>query len=673
MDVVLWWHLHQPDYREPTGDTAGLPWVRMHALRAYTDLPAFLLDEGLTGMTLNIVPSLADQLDDLASGRVLDRHYRVAHALAEGHEEAVRDAFMLHAAPAPRPMLPLPRLDELRQKAAAHAQASSQEALDACVLFHLSWLGFTAFQDPIVRELFSKGRDFGSDDLHYLLALSRRMASDVLPRLRQARESGACHVTATPYYHPILPLLIDTRSAHEATRDGGAPIPFGCPPDALHQVQKAASRHRELFSEELTAMWPAEGSLSEKALHVFAEAGIEVVASDEALLRKSLGELGGGGRWCTDVPAKDAHLHPWKHQESGVNLLFRDRRLSDDWGFVYRELTPDDAGQAFLAGVRDRYARGASVSAVILDGENPFEHYPNAGLEHLKGFARASRGNVNFVSPQEAVQKNPKSLPRIATGSWIDASFDIWAGDEEDRRAWALLAEVHALVEDATLDDNTREKAREHLLAAEGSDWFWWYGPEFPISDRPRFDHLFRQHLTAALDVAGISRDTVPALRVPVLRTKRHASGRQALPLGEIARDGSQESSWPWLNAMRVRSDGSQGSMHRGAPVLEEVAALCSHENLNLRVRTRDDVTEAELHIRWRHLHQILSVPLAAPDAGIRTGRLTMAWDDLPALPGDSVEIFVEAQLGGSSGSRLPAEEGERFLVPRPGPWSIEA
>ena len=106
MDVVLWWHLHQPDYREPTGDTAGLPWVRMHALRAYTDLPAFLLDEGLTGMTLNIVPSLADQLEDLASGRVLDRHYRVAHALAEGHEEAIRDAFMLHAAPAPRPMRP---------------------------------------------------------------------------------------------------------------------------------------------------------------------------------------------------------------------------------------------------------------------------------------------------------------------------------------------------------------------------------------------------------------------------------------------------------------------------------------------------------------------------------------------------------------------------------------
>ena len=81
MDTILWWHLHQPDYRDPGGATAGLPWVRMHALRAYTDLCAFALEENFGGMTINVVPSLADQLEDIAAGTCEDRHHALARAV----------------------------------------------------------------------------------------------------------------------------------------------------------------------------------------------------------------------------------------------------------------------------------------------------------------------------------------------------------------------------------------------------------------------------------------------------------------------------------------------------------------------------------------------------------------------------------------------------------------
>ena len=43
VNLVFLWHLHQPDYRDPVGvGDMALPWVRLHATGAYTDLAAVL-------------------------------------------------------------------------------------------------------------------------------------------------------------------------------------------------------------------------------------------------------------------------------------------------------------------------------------------------------------------------------------------------------------------------------------------------------------------------------------------------------------------------------------------------------------------------------------------------------------------------------------------------------
>src|SRR5216683_312963 len=39
--------------------------------------------------------------------------------------------------------------------------------------------------------------------------------------------------------------------------------------------------------------------------------------------------------------------------------------------------------------------------------------------------------------------------------------------------------------------------AFESLLAAEGSDWCWWFGPEHSTANDAEFDALYRKHLTA--------------------------------------------------------------------------------------------------------------------------------------------------------------------------------
>src|SRR5207237_1268926 len=71
--------------------------------------------------------------------------------------------------------------------------------------------------------------------------------------------------------------------------------------------------------------------------------------------------------------------------------------------------------------------------------------------------------------------------------------------------------------------------AWEALDAAEGSDWFWWFGEDHHTRDKALFDRLFREHLQAVYERAQLP---PPAwLGVPVMRTVRPPD-RALQPLG---------------------------------------------------------------------------------------------------------------------------------------------
>ena len=59
MKLCLIWHFHQPDYR--VDGEVTMPWVAVHALRGYTDLPVWAQAAGVP-MTFNLVPVLVEQL-----------------------------------------------------------------------------------------------------------------------------------------------------------------------------------------------------------------------------------------------------------------------------------------------------------------------------------------------------------------------------------------------------------------------------------------------------------------------------------------------------------------------------------------------------------------------------------------------------------------------------------
>jgi len=103
----------------------------------------------------------------------------------------------------------------------------------------------------------------------------------------------------------------------------------------------------------------------------------------------------------------------------------------------------------------------------------------------------------------------PETIPKLQwlwPGSWINANFDTWIGEKEENQAWEYLLTARNDLEQSgvkapdpkvsTPKKGTTSwfayKAWESMYAAEGSDWFWWYGDDqtAPGGDKP-FDLAF--------------------------------------------------------------------------------------------------------------------------------------------------------------------------------------
>src|SRR5206468_8953828 len=154
----------------------------------------------------------------------------------------------------------------------------------------------------------------------------------------QLAERGQVELTTTPFYHPILPLLLDKKLAREAMPEVKLPrYTGGYPDDAEVHVRRAVEQHARLFGKAPAGMWPAEGSVCQPMLPLLARHGVRWIATDEEVLGESTHGFVG----------RDAHGHvrnpdrmyrPYKVREadSELSVVFRDHALSDRIGFRYQ-------------------------------------------------------------------------------------------------------------------------------------------------------------------------------------------------------------------------------------------------------------------------------------------------------------------------------------------------
>ena len=608
IELAFLWHMHQPPYRDPESGAYILPWVRLHATRAYLDMAA--IHQRFPGVrsTVNFVPSLLAQLEDYAAGtahdRFLDLTARPAGDLAEAERAFVlRNFFMVSWEQGVRP---LRRYEELLRKRGTEPDRadllrvarsfSIGEIRDLQVLFNLAWMGFAAReQNETVRALLAKGRDFTEDEKRALLEAQRQIVASIVPTWRSLQDQGIVELTATPYYHPILPLLCDTDSARISLPHNELPPRLRAVDDAAEQVRRGLEKFERIFGRRPEGMWPAEGSVSPEALAAFAEAGVKWVASDEEVLLRS---LPGGA-------ARDRVLYrPWAARagDREIAVVFRDRLLSDRIGFTYARSPAREAVSDFfrelerVADVAPWEGGEPPLCAVILDGENPWEHYPESGkaflTELFSRLEREERGvRTTTIGARVARGLPPGRIDRIWSGSWIGANFHIWIGHREDVIAWTLVGEAHRAVEEARaagLPADQVEAAREHLLAAEASDWFWWYGEDFVTESAAEFDALFRGHIQAVFRILG--RPAPARALQPIAAGVRQGPGEAPVvrqPAGFIRPriDGEAESWREWLAAGEFRAGNARGgAMHQAVGIFERLYFGFDPRHLYLRL-----------------------------------------------------------------------------------------
>src|SRR5260370_9511605 len=102
--------------------------------------------------------------------------------------------------------------------------------------------------DPVVSRLANKGTDFNEKDKQALCAKQFELLGRVLPEYRCAASTGQVEISATPFYHPILPLLCDSDIARVS--NPGTPLPpppFRHPGDPANQLCRPRRYHDRLF------------------------------------------------------------------------------------------------------------------------------------------------------------------------------------------------------------------------------------------------------------------------------------------------------------------------------------------------------------------------------------------------------------------------------------------
>ena len=522
LNVVLYWHMHQPEYRNLRTGQYHLPWTYLHVIKDYVDMAAHLETVPAARAVVNFTPTLLEQIDDYAK--------QISSYLQHGTaiHDPLLDALI-------QPVLPQSgeqRLDLIRQCLRANEERlinrypeyhrladmarwleqhpdsiiyiSEQYLADILVWFHLAWLGETVRRSDLrVAQLQKKGAGFNLHDRNELMRIIGDNVSQVIERYKVLAERGQIELSVTPYAHPIMPLMLDINSTHEAMPEAPLPMQTNYPGGKQRvdwHIEQGIKVFEEFFGFRPSGCWPSEGSVSEETVRMLDQHGFKWLASGETVLHNSLHA----------VPNKDKrNLHnAYQYADTSARCFFRDDGLSDLIGFTYATWHADDAVANFINHLENIAAscenEKDAIVSVILDGENAWEYYPENGYYFLNAlYTQLSKHpGINLTTYSDYLQQHPepRSLQRLVAGSWVYGTFSTWIGEQDKNRAWDMLSEAKQACDTqlASRDFTPQELDRilKQLAICEGSDWFWWFGDYNPSESVSDFDYLYRLQLS---------------------------------------------------------------------------------------------------------------------------------------------------------------------------------
>ena len=707
-NVVFLWHMHQPYYVNPVTRTAMMPWVRLHAVKGYLDMISIIEDYPSIRVNFNLTPVLLLQVKELIDGDITDLWFEWARKPAADLNDEEKLAILENFFKINWDNLvkPYPRYWELLHKRGLTFYRdevrrglnyfTQQEMLDLQVWFNLAWCGYTADKlYPELPKLRAKGRDFTEAEKTRVLDIHLEILRIVLERYAAAEARGQAELTTTPFFHPILPLVYDSAFAERCLPGRKFPQRFHWPEDAAAQLTLAVEQHERLFGKKPRGLWPSEGSIAPELIPLMERVGIQYFCTDEENLFHSL------KRDPAYVGTQVDHLElfqGWriKYDGASVNAVFRERPLSDFIGFTAAKNDPQEAARHLLhhmTHIASMVPHETGLIPLILDGENAWETFRDGGEAFLRalysGIAAAPEQLHSCTIEDYFARNSPtKALTTLHTGSWICGNFDIWIGEDEENRAWDLLGQTRSFlqqqIDSGHLKPDEKKNALLEIYAAEGSDWFWWYGPDFSTENDDLFDDLFRQHLNNVYAICG---EPAPAvLEAPITRAKAATVYKTPESLIEPEIDGVLSSYFEWMGAGFYQPGSEQSAMYRSERLLDGIWFGFGVESLYLRFDfLKWDGASLKVVFYEPRGFILKAGPFGADGAseftlttpgGVELRRASIAardiveWEvpllDLALKPGSPVAFQVRVMAGGIETEKYPEAAAIQLNVPGP-------
>jgi hypothetical protein len=249
---------------------------------------------------------------------------------------------------------------------------------------------------------------------------------------------------------------------------------------------------------------------------------------------------------------------------------------------------------------------------------------------------------------------------------------------------------LQSKIERGELTADQRSRAMNEIYAAEGSDWFWWYGDDFVTDNDLLFDELFRTHLQNVYHIVGVP---VPdSLKTQICRSEIAHEARQPSGLVAPQVDGRVTDFYEWVGAGVYEAGRAMGAMYRSERLVESIHFGGDLQKFAFRLDVRGEPQElpGDLALRINFLQpagRALIIPKFLPGQAVaglwdaiadrcvrasessqtrydRILELTIPYADLSWESGDAVQFFVQILQGGVELERHPGVGTLNFTVP---------
>lgn len=601
LKVAFLWHQHQPYYR--VENEFLLPWVLFHGTKDYFDLPEVLYEFPNIKQTFNFAPSLNLQIDEYINHQAQDlvQKLTLIPAIELTDENKIEILKYFFACNYKSMIVTNRRFNELyeRQRTSGFAinNFNTQDWLDLQVLYNLVWFGYFSSNRNLIKRLLIKGSNYTEYEKNLVIQEQFEVLKSINKQYQKLKELGQISLSCSPMFHPILPLLINSDSALESLPDNDLPNPlYKYPEDAIIQIKQGLEYFEQTFGFKPKGMWPSEGSLSNETLNLLIDNGVNWVASDEVVLANSIDNQNGLNKYFP---------YRYKSNNGEITLFFRDHNLSDKIGFVYSNWNENDAAHDFINNLKN--IRNSLISSlgddildeavvsVILDGENCWEYYKDNGIPFLRALFGLMQqdSEIDTVLFDDLLKSYySREIKKLQAGSWINGNFSIWIGDKEDISAWNLLSETRLYLENKknNVSESLFNDAIQSIMVAEGSDWFWWYGPEHPAINKPIFDFIFRYYLQKVYKIFG---EPYPEkLDLPIWEQNKTSikNTNEKLEISEIFYDLGE--------IINISNDNT--SMHRSGDIIKAVKKISIKNKIYLEIefdKPLNDIEKLDLKI----------------------------------------------------------------------------